>query len=111
MSKLSIEVYLEHDTIVLRGVEKDLLRAGDKLPEGWWELTDESDDPEKGHDYALVIKTEMSPARVDIDGDIDSIPAYLLHCAMGWAPNARLIGNARAGDIVEAMRRIVDGKG
>lgn len=40
------------------------------------------------------------------DGDMAFILDYLIECANGWEPKARLLGNARAEDIIRAIVRI-----
>lgn len=40
------------------------------------------------------------------DGDLAFILDYVVECAQGWDPKARLLGNARAEDIVRAIIRI-----
>ena len=40
------------------------------------------------------------------DGDHEFIYDYLIECAKGWDPKARLLGNARAEDIVRALVRM-----
>lgn len=37
------------------------------------------------------------------DGDLAFILDYLIECAKGWEPKARLLGNARAEDIIRAI--------
>jgi hypothetical protein len=37
------------------------------------------------------------------NGTVDEVLAYVLDCARRWEPKARIIGNARAGDIVRAL--------
>ena len=40
------------------------------------------------------------------DGDLAFILDYLIECDKGWEPKARLIGNARAEDIIRAIVRV-----
>lgn len=40
------------------------------------------------------------------DGDLEYILDYLITCAQGWEPKARLLGDARAEDIIRAIARI-----
>ena len=37
-------------------------------------------------------------------GTPDECLAYLLECASCWSPDARLVGNLRAGDLVRSLR-------
>jgi hypothetical protein len=39
-----------------------------------------------------------------------AVLAYVLYCASMWEPEARIIGNARAGDIVRAISALTAGK-
>jgi hypothetical protein len=39
----------------------------------------------------------------EYDGDLDYIYDYLIECMRGWEPKARIIGNARAEDIINAL--------
>jgi hypothetical protein len=45
------------------------------------------------------------------DGDHEFIYDYLIECANGWDPNARILGNARAGDVVSALIKMKTGRG
>lgn len=40
------------------------------------------------------------------DGDLPFILDYIVVCAHGWEPKARLLGNARAEDIIRSIVRI-----
>jgi hypothetical protein len=40
--------------------------------------------------------------------DLDFILGYIKECAEGWEPNVRLLGNARAGDIIRAIDKVMD---
>lgn len=44
------------------------------------------------------------------DGDLDFIIDYLIECTDGWESEARLLGNARAQDIVRAIKRLKNSK-
>src|SRR5690242_18331148 len=39
------------------------------------------------------------------NGTTDEVLAAVLECATAWVPEARIVGNVRAGDIVKAVRR------
>lgn len=40
------------------------------------------------------------------NGDLGEILAAVLDCALSWEPDARIIGNIRAGDIVRALTEL-----
>ena len=40
------------------------------------------------------------------DGDLPFILDYVLECCRGWEPKARLLGNARAEDMIRAITRL-----
>ena len=41
------------------------------------------------------------------DGDLAYIQGYIVWCARAWDPHARLLGNARAGDIANAVSELI----
>lgn len=75
-----------------------------QLARGWKEIG-----PEGWNESMPNSKTDW-----EHDGDIDAIAAHLFDCAGSWDPKARLIGNARAEDLVMLaqafmqMRRALD---
>ncbi len=50
--------------------------------------------------------TRESATEWEHDGDLPFILDYIVECAKGWEPKARLLGNARAEDIIRAIYRI-----
>lgn len=53
-----------------------------------------------------VPKPLKSSTEWEHDGDLPFILDYLIECAQGWEPKARLLGNARAEDVIRAIVRI-----
>lgn len=52
--------------------------------------------------------TEAQAAPPCQDGDLTSVAQHALQCAWSWEPTARLIGNARAGDLADIFERFLE---
>ncbi|WP_199914869.1 hypothetical protein [Pseudovibrio sp. Alg231-02] len=62
----------------------------------------------KKHKKVIRIKQEMpSSAAATDDADAATVLAMVRLCAAAWTPEARIVGNVRAGDIVRALDEVL----
>lgn len=57
---------------------------------------------------ALKIEAALAPNRSTDDADDRTVLLAVIGCAMRWAPEARIIGNVRAGDIERALFSLLE---
>lgn len=62
----------------------------------------------RSYDFALGIKSENMPTAAFPDNAPDAdVLREVLKCVVSWEPDARLLGNVRAGDIARAVRHVL----
>ena len=57
----------------------------------------------------LISETEARAVKNTDDADPWTVLAAVRICALSWEPNARIIGNVRAGDIARAIQAVAKG--
>jgi hypothetical protein len=67
--------------------------------------------PKQGSGFVYITHhrrgQKMKMATTD-DAEASVVLAAVRHCAKGWVPEARIIGNVRAGDIVRSLEEYAD---
>uniref|UniRef100_UPI00366DAA7C hypothetical protein n=1 Tax=Rhizobium sp. SGZ-381 TaxID=3342800 RepID=UPI00366DAA7C len=60
-----------------------------------------------GEDKEMLVEHKLAAVTAPDNGTTSEVLAAVLECARAWVPEARIIGNVRAGDIARAVASVL----